>query len=81
MDGSRGALWQPCQLLEEGCHSAGFVTTIHLRHHLLLSIGWRFSLFAPVMMLEVCHISNRMSIARNKSLLICNLKMMRFVEN
>ena len=34
-------------LIEEGCHSAGFVTTIHLRHHLLLSIGWRFSLFAP----------------------------------
>ena len=34
-------------LLEEGCHSAGFHTTIHLRHHLLLSIGWRFSLFAP----------------------------------
>src|SRR5574342_445661 len=34
-------------LLEEGCHSAGFVTTIHVRHHLLLSIGWRFSLFAP----------------------------------
>src|SRR6266498_4220768 len=34
-------------LLEEGCHSAGFVTTIHLRHHLLLSIGWRFNLFAP----------------------------------
>jgi hypothetical protein len=34
-------------LLEEGCHSAGFHTTIHLRHHLLLSIGWRFNLFAP----------------------------------
>jgi hypothetical protein len=34
-------------LLEEGCHSAGFIATIHLRHHLLLSIGWRFSLFAP----------------------------------
>src|ERR1051325_10122692 len=48
-------------LLEEGCHSAGFVTTIHLRHHLLLSIGWRFSLFAPVRMLKVCHISFRMS--------------------
>ena len=29
------------ELLEEGCHSAGFNTTIHLRHHLLLSIGWR----------------------------------------
>ena len=28
--------------LEEGCHSAGFNATIHLRHHLLLSIGWRF---------------------------------------
>jgi hypothetical protein len=24
-------------LLEEGCHSAGLVTTIHMRHHLLLS--------------------------------------------
>lgn len=47
MDGFRGALWQPCQLLEEGCHSAGFVTTIHVRHHLLLSIGWRLNLFAP----------------------------------
>ena len=34
-------------LIEEGCHSAGFITTIHLRHHLLLSIGWRFNLFAP----------------------------------
>jgi len=33
--------------LEEGCHSAGFITTIHLRHHLLLSIGLRFNLFAP----------------------------------
>jgi len=41
------ALWLPC-LLEEGCHSAGFVATIHVRHHLLLSIGWRFNLFAPV---------------------------------
>jgi len=41
------ALWRPC-LLEEGCHSAGFVATIHVRHHLLLSIGWRFILFAPV---------------------------------
>ena len=28
-------------LLEEGCHSAGFVTTIHVRHHLLLSLGWQ----------------------------------------
>jgi len=27
-------------LLEEGCHSAGFDTTIHVRHHLLLSLGW-----------------------------------------
>jgi len=34
-------------LLEEGCHSAGFDTTIHKRHHLLLSLGWRFNLFAP----------------------------------
>ena len=24
-------------LLEEGCHSTEFVTTIHVRHHLLLS--------------------------------------------
>ena len=34
-------------LIEEGCHSAGFIATIHLRHHLLLSIGLRFNLFAP----------------------------------
>ena len=55
MDGFRGALWLPegagdltaLDLLEEGCHSAGFVTTIHVRHHLLLSIGWRFNLLAP----------------------------------
>ena len=53
LDGIRGALWLPkgagvlpAFLLEEGCHSAGFVTTIHLRHHLLLSIGLRFNLFA-----------------------------------
>ena len=44
--------WHPWRavasfLIEEGCHSAGFVTTIHLRHHLLLSIGLRFNLFAP----------------------------------
>ena len=44
MDGFRGALWLPVRadkvpayLLEEGCHSAGFDTTIHIRHHLLLS--------------------------------------------
>ena len=35
-DGTGGALWL-LYLLEEGCHSAGFVTTIHVRHHLLLS--------------------------------------------
>ena len=35
-DGTGGALWLLC-LLEEGCHRAGFVTTIHVRHHLLLS--------------------------------------------
>ena len=46
MDGFRGALWLP-NLLEEGCHSAGFNTTIHLRHHLLLSIGWRF-MYVPL---------------------------------
>jgi hypothetical protein len=34
-------------LLEEGCHSAGFNTTIHLRHHLLLSIGWRL-MYVPL---------------------------------
>src|SRR5215216_761591 len=34
-------------LPEEGCHSAGFITTIHLRHHLLLSIGWQFIWLAP----------------------------------
>ena len=45
-DGIGGALWLPI-LLEEGCHSAGFDTTIHKRHHLLLSLGWRFNLFAP----------------------------------
>jgi len=45
-DGTGGALWLP-DLLEEGCHSAGFVTTIHLRHHLLLSIGWRFICLPP----------------------------------
>ena len=52
--GIRGALWLPegagvlpAFLLEEGCHSAGFNATIHKRHHLLLSIGWRFNLFAP----------------------------------
>jgi hypothetical protein len=47
LGGTGGALWLPDYLLEEGCHSAGFIATIHLRHHLLLSIGWRFSLFAP----------------------------------
>jgi hypothetical protein len=55
LDGIRGALWLPegagvfpaFLLIEEGCHSAGLHTTIHVRHHLLLSIGWRFSLFAP----------------------------------
>ena len=35
------ALWLP-MLLEEGCHSAEFHTTIHDGHHLLLSIGWQF---------------------------------------
>ena len=34
-------------LLEEGCHSAGFVTTIHVRHHLLLSLGWQL-IFVPL---------------------------------
>src|SRR5919112_4371138 len=61
--------WHPWRavasfLIEEGCHSAGFVTTIHLRHHLLLSIGLRFNLFAPnlhLIMPKVCHISFRMS--------------------
>jgi hypothetical protein len=38
-DGAGGALWL-LDLLEEGCHSAGFITTIHKRHHLLLSLGW-----------------------------------------
>jgi hypothetical protein len=34
-------------LLEEGCHSAGVDTTIHVRHHLLLSLGWRFTCLPP----------------------------------
>ena len=34
-------------LAEEGCHSAGFITTIHVRHHLLLSIGWRLNCLPP----------------------------------
>src|SRR6266498_5188850 len=43
--------WNPWRavasfLFEEGCHSAGFVTTIHLGHHLLLSLGLRFNFFA-----------------------------------
>jgi len=45
-DGARGALWLP-YLLEEGCHSAGFIATIHVRHHLLLSLGWRFTCLPP----------------------------------
>lgn len=36
MGGASWALWLP-ELLEEGCHSAGFTTTIHDGHHLLLS--------------------------------------------
>ena len=53
-DGARGALWLPegadvlpAFLLEEGCHSAGFIATIHVRHHLLLSLGWRFTCLPP----------------------------------
>ena len=34
-------------LLEEGCHSAEFITTIHWGHHLLLSIGWRLICLPP----------------------------------
>ncbi len=45
-DGIGGALWLPL-LAEEGCHSAGFITTIHERHHLLLSIGWHICWLAP----------------------------------
>jgi hypothetical protein len=39
---SRSAGVFPAKLLEEGCHSAEFDTTIHDGHHLLLSIGWHF---------------------------------------
>ncbi len=54
-DGAGGALWLPegagdlaaFDLLEEGCHSAGFDTTIHVRHHLLLSLGWRLIVCSP----------------------------------
>ena len=45
-DGAGGALWL-LDLLEEGCHSAGFITTIHKRHHLLLSLGW-LSIVVPL---------------------------------
>jgi len=34
-------------LLEEGCRSAGFVTTIHWGHHLLLSKGWLWTVCSP----------------------------------
>ena len=53
-DGIGGALWLPkyagdfpAFLLEEGCHSAGFVATIHVRHHLLLSLGWQLIVCSP----------------------------------
>ena len=70
--------WQPgfravaSFLLEEGCHSAGFVTTIHVRHHLLLSIGWQARLTNPRAVAEVCHISIRMSIGEIRFSQNCN---------
>ena len=54
VDGFRGVLWLPLVLLEEGCHSTGFITTIHLRHHLLLSIGWRL-IVVPLSTFKYCN--------------------------
>src|SRR5688572_822342 len=52
-------------LLEEGCHSAGFNTTIHERHHLLLSLRMAIQFVCPrvlrTIMSKVCHRINWLS--------------------